>query len=275
MSHKIAIETDSLNPMATLRAAGVFSLIMVSFIVGAPLQWVILHFAPKKSAALPVLFNHLLLSLLQIKVVVRGESPKRGPDAPPQLLVSNHVSWSDVPALGTLNTISFLSKREVSRWPIIGTFARLQRTIFVERESRKSIRDANAAMARRMLVRGWVALFPEGTTTDGSMVGRFHSSHFAAARDLLEIAPEVEAVHVHAVAIRYSAAHAPWLGDDLLLPHVWALAKGGPVTCELLFSPPILFDRTTDRKAIALECTKRIEAMLAGEKMREGAVRTA
>ncbi len=99
---------------------------------------------------LPLLFNRMLLYFLQIRVVVHGGTAadaSGGVEALPQLLVANHVSWTDIPALGTLHTISFLAKREVSRWPIIATFARLQRTVFVDRESRKSIREANAAMA--------------------------------------------------------------------------------------------------------------------------------
>jgi len=251
--------------MAYLRATGVFSTLILFYLLGAPVQWVILRIFPARAATLPLLFNRILLHFLQIRVAVYGEPPQifAKDHVLPQLLVSNHVSWTDIPALGTLNTISFLSKSEVARWPIISTFARLQRTIFVDRQSRKSIRDANAAMARRMLDGGWVALFPEGTTTDGSAVGHFHSSHFAAARDLLEMAPEVKAVRVHPVAIRYSSAHAAWLGDDLLLPHVILLTKGAPVTCELFFCPPALFDRATDRKAIAQLCTQRIEDALA------------
>lgn len=251
--------------MAYLRATGVFSTLILFYLFGAPAQWLILRIFPARAATLPLLFNRILLHFLQIRVVVYGEPPQvfsKG-HVLPQLLVSNHVSWTDIPALGTLNTISFLSKSEVARWPIISTFARLQRTIFVDRQSRKSIREANAAMARRMLDGGWVALFPEGTTTDGSGVGHFHSSHFAAARDLLDSAPEVEAVRVHPVAIRYSSAHAAWLGDDLLLPHVILLTKGAPVTCELFFCPALFFDRTTERKAIAQRCTQRIEDALA------------
>lgn len=250
--------------MAYLRAIGVFSTLMLFYVVGAPVQWLILRAFPRRAAMLPLLFNWMLLYFLQIRVAVHGAPPQifSKDNVVPQLLVSNHVSWTDIPALGTLNTISFLSKSEVARWPIIATFAKLQRTIFVDRQSRKSIREANATMARRMLDGGWVALFPEGTTTDGSAVGHFHSSHFAAARDLLESAPQIEAVRVHPVAIRYSSAHAAWLGDDLLLPHVVLLTKGAPVTCELYFCAPVFFDRGTDRKTIAQLCTQRIEAAL-------------
>ena len=206
----------------------------------------------------------MLLYFLQIRVVVHGETPEPGqPTHLPQLLVANHVSWTDIPALGTLHSISFLAKREVAGWPVIATFARLQGTVFVDRSSRKSISEANAAMAARMLAGAWVALFPEGTTHDGTQLGRFHSSHFAAARDLLAGAPNIEVVRVQPVAIRYSAAHAAWLGDDLLLPHVMQLVKGAPIICDLFFCEPLIVGRAADRKMIAQQCNQRIEAMLA------------
>ncbi|HEY5225880.1 MAG TPA: lysophospholipid acyltransferase family protein [Methylovirgula sp.] len=251
--------------MTCLRVMGVFFTLIGFFALGAPMQWIVLRLKPSSAYVLSVFFNRLLLHFLQIRVVLHGETPQARPGAaPPQLLVANHVSWIDIPALGTLNTISFLAKQEIARWPIIATFARLQTTIFVDRDSRKSIREANAAMAARMQEGGWVALFPEGTTHDGLALGRFHSSHLAAARDLLEANPQIEAVRIQPVAIRYSAAHAAWLGDDLLLPHVMELIKGPPITCDLFFSAPLNFDRASDRKLIAGQCTEKIEAMLAG-----------
>jgi lyso-ornithine lipid O-acyltransferase len=251
--------------MAYLRATGVFATLIVFFVIGAPLQWLVLRLSLPVASLLPLLFNRVLLFFLRVRVVVHGDAASlQTAAALPQLLVANHVSWIDVPALGTLHSISFLAKSEVSRWPIIATFAHLQRTIFVDRASRKSIREANVEMAKRMLEGGWVALFPEGTTHDGSELGRFHSSHFAAANDLLARAPHVAAVRVQAVAIRYSAAHAAWLGEDLLLPHVMSLVKGPPVICDIFLCTPLIFDRTTDRKLIAQECTDRITAMLAG-----------
>lgn len=255
--------------MAYLRALGVFSTLIIFFVIGAPVQWLVLRLAAPQSRMLPLLFNRMLLGFLQIKVVVHGRAPESRVPATAsqpelaQLLVANHVSWTDIPALGTIHSISFLAKREVAGWPIVASFARLQRTIFVDRDSRKSIRDANAAMAARMLEGAWVALFPEGTTHDGTALGRFHSSHFAAARDLLHGAAHIEAVCVQPVAIRYSSAHAAWLGDDLLLPHVMQLVKGAPVICDIFFCEPLVFDRNADRKAIAQACNQRIEAMLA------------
>lgn len=249
--------------MAYLRATGVFSTLILFFLIGAPLQWLILKLSLPGRHVLPLLFNRFLLGCLRLRIRVERESPESEAAKLPQLIVSNHVSWMDIPALGTLHSISFLAKREVGTWPVIATFAELQGTVFVDRLSRKSIKDANVAMARRMLDGAWVALFPEGTTHDGSALGRFHSSHFAAARELLQEAPDVAAVCVQPIAIRYSSTHAAWLGDDLLLPHVMTMVKRPPVTCTIVLGTPILFDRASDRKATAQQCTDKIAALLA------------
>ncbi len=118
-------------------------------------------------------------------------------------------------------------------------------------------------MAQRMLAGRPMLLFPEGTTGDGSALGKFHSSHFAAARDLLATASDIETVCVQPVAIRYSSPAAAWLGDATLLPHLWSLLKGEPIRCDLVFGTPLAYARGDSRKAIAGEAASAIAGMLA------------
>ena len=243
----------------TAAAAGIALLLTFSLIVAAPIQWLIARLDPRASHVLPRLFNRLLLWQVNLRVVVHGSKP----DEIPQLIVANHVSWTDIPALGTLYSICFLAKREVSTWPIIAAFARLQRTVFIDRDQRKSIPGANAQLAKRMLEGACVALFPEATTYDGASLGPFHSSHFGVARDLLLASSSQASLRIHPVAIRYSSPHAAWLGDAALLPHVVGLLRGAPVTCDLIFCAPVDFDATAARKTIAEECRSRIAAALA------------
>jgi lyso-ornithine lipid O-acyltransferase len=242
----------------TIASGGIALLLVFSLIIAAPIQWLILQLDPRAAHVLPRLFNRLLLSLVNVRVVVHGKRP----DEIPQLIVANHISWTDVPALGTLYSICFLAKREVSTWPIVASFARLQRTVFVDRGKRSSIRLANAAMAERMLKGACVALFPEGTTYDGTRLGLFHSSHFGVAQELFSANSGQANLRIYPVAIRYSSPHAAWCGEDLLLPHVIGLLRGGPIICDLIFCAPFAFDAGTDRKAIAEECRRRIAAAL-------------
>ncbi len=118
-------------------------------------------------------------------------------------------------------------------------------------------------MARRMLTGRTVLLFPEGTTGDGLLMRKFHSSHFAAARDLLAKAAGVESLVVQPVAISYSTPAAAWFGEATLLPHFWAVLKGEPIRCELIFGEALPYVRGTDRKVVAREVAARIAMMRA------------
>jgi lyso-ornithine lipid O-acyltransferase len=241
-----------------LRAAGIIAILTFFFVVAAPIQWLLLRLKSPLSRDLPRLFYRALLWLVKVRVAAHSARPEEIP----QLIVANHISWTDIPALGTIYPVSFVAKREVATWPIIATFARLEGTVFVDRNNRKSILDANAAMAERLSAGACVVLFPEGTTYDGTSLGLFHSSHFAGMRDLLALNVAEPHVRVQPVAIRYSSQHAAWIGDDSLLPHILGLIRGPPVTCELLFCESFAFGATADRKAIAQECRARIAAAL-------------
>ncbi|MGQ0445825.1 MAG: 1-acyl-sn-glycerol-3-phosphate acyltransferase, partial [Beijerinckiaceae bacterium] len=148
-------------------------------------------------------------------------------------------------------------------WPVVSSFSLLQETVFFDRRRRRSIPAANAAMARRMLAGRPMLLFPEGTTGDGSALGKFHSSHFAAVRDFLATASGIETVCVQPVAIRYSSPAAAWFGEATLLPHLWSLLKGEPIRCDLAFGRPLACARGESRKAIAGEAASAVAAMLA------------
>src|ERR1700730_8590128 len=201
--------------MAYLRAV-LIVLTLLLFLSLAPLQWLPLGRRWPLRAWLPVALGRTLAALLRLDIVVDRGPPPRGPS----LIAANHVSWLDIVVLCSVEPVCFLAKLEVEAWPVVSNFARLQETVFVDRQRRRTISAANAAMARRMLAGRPMLLFPEGTTGDGSALCKFHSSHFAAARDVLATASDIEAVCVQPVAIRYSSPAAAWLGDATLLPHL-------------------------------------------------------
>lgn len=246
--------------MAYLRAI-LIVLTLFLFLTLAPLQWIALHRRWQLRLWLPVALGRTLVALLNLNVVAKRLPPPQGP----RLIVANHVSWLDIVVLCSVEPVCFLAKREVEAWPVVSTFARLQETVFVDRQRRRSIPAANAAMARRMLAGRPVLLFPEGTTGDGSALHKFHSSHFAAARDLLATASGIESVCVHPVALRYSSPAAAWLGDATLLPHLWSVLKGEPIRCDLAFGKPLAYTRGESRKAKAGEAALAVAGMLAAK----------
>jgi 1-acyl-sn-glycerol-3-phosphate acyltransferase len=245
--------------MPVLRAFLIILTLLVFFCVAVPIQWIALRLRWPGRGYFPVALCRILIRLFRVRLRVAGAP---APDQP-RLVAANHISWIDVLALMSIEPLCFLAKREIGAWPFVGSFARLQETVFVDRKRRRSIPGANAAMAGRMLDRRCVLLFPEGTTGYGLELRKFHSSHFAAARDALATAAGVDCVAVQPVAISYSSPSAAWTGDAYLLPHVWAVLKGAPLHCDLVFGEPLRYARGSDRKIIAQETAARIACMRA------------
>ena len=111
---------------------------------------------------------------------------------PGALLVANHISWIDIYVINAALPAAFVSKAEVRQWPLIGWLAARHDTIFLQRGSRGHARVINAEVAERLACGQHVAVFPEGTTTDGRRLLHFHAAliqpALAAGRPVLPVA---------------------------------------------------------------------------------------
>jgi 1-acyl-sn-glycerol-3-phosphate acyltransferase len=151
------------------------------------------------------------------------------------LVVSNHISWLDIPVLGATLPVCFLSKAEVRRWPLLGMLATMAHTVYIERGAHGAWVVSEQIVARLRRGRN-VVLFPEGTTSDGRSVRRFMPRLFAAA-----IATESS---VQPVAIRYSSVGdvesvAPFFGGDRMGPHMLKVLAEPSIDVQVTFCPPI------------------------------------
>lgn len=152
--------------------------------------------------------------ILGMQISVNGALPRH--DDLPLLLVSNHVSWIDIPLIGGVTPTCFISKAEVARWPVIGTLAAKAGTLFIRRGSGDT--DAVAlTMADTLKQRRSILFFPEGTTTDGSTLKRLHTKLFKVCQH--------HPVTVQPVVIRYwtlaGENPVPFIGDDEFTRHLW------------------------------------------------------
>ena len=200
------------------------------------------------------LFMKSLVAALPFDVRVIGELPKR-----PMLWVSNHVSWTDIPLLGMLLPLSFLSKAEVRHWPVAGWLAEKAGTLFIRRGGGDSQRlreqiSAQLGDARPLLI------FPEGTTTDGRQLRTFHGRLLAGAID--------QGVAVQPVAIEYlrngeADLVAPFIGDDDLVSHLMRLfAEPRAEVCIHLLQPISSVEK--ERAALAFQAQQAIHMALFG-----------
>ena len=186
---------------------------------------------------------------------VRVEGIPAGRDV---LYVANHVSWLDILALGGATPVWFVSKDDVGAWPLVGMLARIGGTIFIDRESRRAARGQVDQLGQALLSHHPIALFPEGTTSDGVSLFPFRPALFAS------VAPAPPGIVVQPVAIDYDAAAAEiaWAGDEDLRPNASkVLGRPGPLVCTLRFLPPLPL--SDDRKQLAAQAQSAIATALA------------
>jgi 1-acyl-sn-glycerol-3-phosphate acyltransferase len=170
---------------------------------------------------------------LGIRFHVAGTPPANG------LLVSNHLSYLDILIYSAAVPCVFVSKAEVNDWPYFGFAARQGGTIFIDRTRRVSAQEVAQEMARRLADPVPILVFPEGTSSDGGQVMRFHSGLFEPAA--------AHGAAVTAAAVRYeSAGGAPesdlcWFGDETFLSHLWRALGGPGFTAQLVFGNPRVY----------------------------------
>jgi 1-acyl-sn-glycerol-3-phosphate acyltransferase len=115
-----------------------------------------------------------LLTILNVQLSVRGESPDLSSQG--VMFVANHVSWIDIYLLFAVRPARFIAKAEIRSWPVLGWFALKTGTLFIERGKRQDTFRINQQAAAALKAGDCVALFPEGTTSDGTRLGHFHAS---------------------------------------------------------------------------------------------------
>ena len=254
--------------IAWLRILVGFTVLFAVTLVLLPVQLVGLRFNLKVRRRLPRLWHRLACRVLGLKLRVHGTpEPHR-----PLLVAANHASWQDIMVLGAIADVVYIAKAEVRDWPVFGILARLQATIFVEREQRRKTGDQVDEIARRLTDGEIVVLFPEGTTSDGNRLLEIKTSLFGAAAAAVSHAPE-GVVHIQPVSIAYTGLHgmamgryhrplAAWPGDIALLPHLLGVVRTGAMDVDIDFGERVDYTRTSNRKTVSRTVEARIRAML-------------
>ncbi|MHB0951110.1 MAG: lyso-ornithine lipid O-acyltransferase [Allorhizobium sp.] len=234
----------------------------------APFQLAGLAFDWRLRRSLPRFWHRAACRLIGIRIHVHGQiDPRR-----PLMIAANHASWKDILVLGALADVVFIAKTEVGSWPIFGTLAKLQKSIFVVREQRRRTGEQVNEIAERMADGEIVVLFPEGTTSDGNRMLEVKSSLFGAAAAALPLAPE-EVVYVQPVAIAYTRIHglpmgryhrpiAGWPGDVAMLPHLLGVLKAGAIDVDVSFGETVEYRAGDKRKDLSSLIEGRIRKML-------------
>ncbi len=229
--------------LRTLRALRRFALVLLFTPVACVIQAVLLMCAPVGKVKFAVFYWKTVSQMIGLHVRVVGVPARtEGEARRPVIYVCNHSSWLDIPAIGGLLKACFVSKDDVAGWPVVGTIARLGRTLFVSR-SRQSIGRERDLMQARLRAGDDLILFPEGTSSDGSRVLPFHSSFFAAAYgESMPLIQPVSVVYDRLAGLpvgRSSRTVFAWFGDMSLAPHAWKVAQWQGKRVSLLFHAPL------------------------------------
>jgi 1-acyl-sn-glycerol-3-phosphate acyltransferase len=240
-----------------LRVLAVSTAFIVLTLTLIPVQWAAVALELPLRRSLPVVYHRMLCALLAVRVKVIGERCRDSP----LLVTANHVSWLDISVLTALAPVVFVAKREVADWPLFGLLAKLQRSVFVERERRSRTAEANREIAERLAGGDPVVLFAEGTSSDGNRVLPFRSSLIGAVHATMRERGAAR-VFVQPLAIAYVGVdglpagrqHRPWLawyGAMDLLPHLAGIMRRSGIDVTVAWGPAVPCDATTDRKVLA------------------------
>lgn len=186
-------------------------------------------------------WSRQLLRLCRVQVELQGAPAAQGTAA---LWVANHVSWLDIFVINAVRGTHFVAKSEIRRWPLLGWLVAGSGTVFIERQRRYAIKEVSKQL-RTLFQQGQVVgLFPEGTTSDGLDVQRFHSSLFATAIDAN--------VPLQTIALRFYAGpkrstRFAFTGDQNLLANLWhLLGSTEPARVQCVFVDALTADQCAD-----------------------------
>ncbi len=192
------------------------------------------------------------LALWQIRLKVIGEPVLKGP----ALLVANHISWLDILIIHAARHCRFVSKSDIRDWPLVGMLATGAGTLYIERTSRRDALRMVKDMASAMQEGDVVAIFPEGTTSDGLDLLPFHAN-------LIQSAIQAQAP-VQPMSLQFldkqtrEITFAPcYIGDDTLIGSMWRTLKAPSITAVVHFGE-LQYANGRDRRAWARDLREEV-----------------
>lgn len=258
--------------MGALRGGSILTGFLALTVPLMPVQAMLVRTAPRLARRLPHWYHRQVCRLIGVRLTLEGQVARDKP----VLLVSNHTSWLDIPVLSAVAPLSFVAKKEVGTWPFVASLARLQRTVFVDRERRSAVGETTSEIIERLAAGDTVVLFAEGTSSDGNRVLPFKTSLFAAAKPSPRSGGEAAGgAVVQTISLVYTALHGlplgragrphvGWYGDMEMQSHAWALLKSGPLDVHVRIGEPVPLADFADRKVLARHSEDQIRANVTG-----------
>lgn len=196
-----------------------------------------------------------MLARLGVALTVSGTPPRAGP----VLLVANHISWLDILVLHAARHCRFVAKSDVRHWPLIGRLATGGGTLYIERESRRDAMRVVHHMAQALKDGDILAVFPEGTTGDGTGLLPFHANLIQAAISASVPIQPVALAFLDGLTGRPSQAMS-YIGDESLVGSVWRTLRARQLRALVTYGTPELA-QGRDRRTWARDLHGAVEAL--------------
>jgi 1-acyl-sn-glycerol-3-phosphate acyltransferase len=253
--------------LGQVRFVGTAALASLVLIVLLPAHLVNVAVNRRSRMAVARYWQRFVCRLMGIRVTVTG-----APAADrPLLLLANHTSWLDIPILASVAPVSFIAKKEVAGWPVVGFLAKAQRSVFIDRERRHATGATADEVAGRLSSGDIMVLFAEGTSSDGNKVLPFRSALVGAAQMAIG---DGGVATVQPVAIAYQKMlglplgrqHRPlvaWYGGTSLLPHLKRVLSEGGIDVQVVFGSAHRLSAGDDRKATTLQAGEMVRRTVA------------
>jgi len=210
--------------------------ILLHLIVGLCLLASVWSFSKKETRlGLIQWWSKKLIQYFGVQLITHGELPEPGTSN--TMFLANHVSWIDIYVLNSIIPLQFIAKSEINTWPVFGYLARKSGTIFINRANRKDTSRIVGKTTEQLLNGGNIGFFPEGTTTDGTVLGPFKGS-------IVQAAINAQA-NLQPVAIRYPLPNGgintqmAYAGDTTMGESMMYILKQKQSVVELHFLAPI------------------------------------
>tara|TARA_R110002072_G_scaffold60932_1_gene154074 strand:+ start:183 stop:986 length:804 start_codon:yes stop_codon:yes gene_type:complete len=236
-----------------------FTLFALVSLITTPMQLTLMRFYKGKGLyCLPMLWHKIICHIFRIKVTIHGKQHKDTQT----IFISNHISYLDIPVIGSTIQASFVAKKDVASWPVFGLLSKLQQTAFISRDRGDAAQGKNTLDT--MLHEGKnLIIFPEGTSTDGQSVKDFKSSLFAVTMQeslshikIQPITIKVISADKKAITTQKERDLYAWHLDmeTPLAPHLWLFARHRGAEISMTFHEPISPQNFSDRKTLAKTC---------------------
>ena len=259
MMHEVA-PTWSPKPSDTHRVVRAFRWLRLLTHVAVGLMSVGIVFRrvlPASRAALTKWWAAKLLRILNIVLLVHGDRPST--DARNVIIAANHVSWVDIFVISAAHPARFVAKSEIRDWPIAGWLCDKAGTIFIRRARRRDTAKINEIMHDVLAEGATIGLFPEGSTSRGDKLMKFHTALFEPA--------VVNSAMLSPAAIRYRNCDGTcndavaFIGELSFAESVGLIIRQKSMIAEITFARPIAANGLS-RRELALKAESAIASLL-------------